>query len=43
MQILICLLLPALLVSIVLVGFYWWGMREEYTYTGLQSGKRNGV
>ncbi|WP_269321920.1 hypothetical protein [Paenibacillus sp. UNC451MF] len=43
MQIIICLLLPALLVSLVLVGFYCWGMREEYTYTGLNSGKRKGV
>jgi len=36
----ICLLLPALLVSLILIGMYCWGMRGEYSYTGFRSEKR---
>ncbi|UQZ85771.1 hypothetical protein SK3146_05060 [Paenibacillus konkukensis] len=39
----LCLLLPALFVSMVLVGFYCWGMRDEYNFTKWSSGKRKGA
>jgi len=35
----ICLLLPALFVSAVLAGCYFWGMRDYYAFTKLSCGK----
>lgn len=43
MPLVICLLLPALFVSVVLAGCYLWGMRDYYTFTRFSTGKRKGV
>ncbi|MFE5321298.1 hypothetical protein ACFQ88_21565 [Paenibacillus sp. NPDC056579] len=43
MPLVICLLLPALFISVVLAGCYLWGMRDYYSFMKLKPWKRKEI